>query len=94
MLGVEEGPQRRDAHRPLEVGGGLVQYVLAPQQRGVVDEYVDPARAIFLVTLAVLISATHFLARPHMLNAAGLDVEMTYTTIQLQPDAVVLEPRL
>jgi hypothetical protein len=31
------------------------------------DEYVDPARAIFLVTLAVLISATHFLARPHML---------------------------
>ena len=31
------------------------------------DPYVDPARAIFLVTLAVLISATHFLARPHML---------------------------
>ena len=31
------------------------------------DPYVDPARAIFLVTLAVLISGTHFLARPHML---------------------------
>ena len=31
------------------------------------DEYVDPARSIMLVTLAVLISATHFLARPHML---------------------------
>jgi len=31
------------------------------------DEHVDPARSIFLVTLAVLISATHFLARPHML---------------------------
>jgi hypothetical protein len=31
------------------------------------DEYVDPARSIFLVTLAVLMSATHFLARPHML---------------------------
>jgi len=31
------------------------------------DAYVDPARSIMLVTLAVLISATHFLARPHML---------------------------
>jgi hypothetical protein len=31
------------------------------------DEYVDPARSILLVTLAVLMSATHFLARPHML---------------------------
>ncbi len=31
------------------------------------DEHVDPARAIFLVTLALLMSATHFLARPHML---------------------------
>lgn len=31
------------------------------------DGYLDPARAIFLVTLAVLESATHFLARPHML---------------------------
>lgn len=31
------------------------------------DEYIDPARSIMLVTLAVLISATHFLARPHML---------------------------
>src|SRR5436309_9819496 len=31
------------------------------------DGYVDPARAVFLVTLAVLISGTHFLARPHML---------------------------
>ncbi len=31
------------------------------------DEHVDPARSVFLVTLAVLISATHFLARPHML---------------------------
>src|SRR5258708_33921548 len=28
------------------------------------DEYIDPARSIMLVTLAVLISATHFLARP------------------------------
>jgi hypothetical protein len=31
------------------------------------DDYVDPARAILLVTLAALMSATHFLARPHML---------------------------
>jgi hypothetical protein len=31
------------------------------------DAYVDPARSILLVTLAVLISGTHFLARPHML---------------------------
>jgi hypothetical protein len=31
------------------------------------EPYVDPARAVFLVTLAVLISGTHFLARPHML---------------------------
>jgi hypothetical protein len=31
------------------------------------DDYVDPARAILLVTLALLMSATHFLARPHML---------------------------
>ena len=31
------------------------------------DDYLDPARAILLVTLAVLMSATHFLARPHML---------------------------
>ena len=31
------------------------------------DDYVDPARSILLVTLAVLMSATHFLARPHML---------------------------
>ncbi len=31
------------------------------------EEYVDPARAILIVTLAVLMSATHFLARPHML---------------------------
>ena len=31
------------------------------------DGYLDPARSIFLVTLAVLESATHFLARPHML---------------------------
>jgi len=31
------------------------------------DAYVDPARAIFLVTLALLMSATHVLARPHML---------------------------
>jgi hypothetical protein len=31
------------------------------------DGYVDPARSILLVTLAVLVSATHFLARPHML---------------------------
>lgn len=31
------------------------------------DEYVDPARSTLLVTLAVLMSATHFLARPHML---------------------------
>jgi hypothetical protein len=31
------------------------------------DEHIDPARSIMLVTLAVLISATHFLARPHML---------------------------
>ncbi|MBA2400683.1 MAG: hypothetical protein H0V72_18665 [Bradyrhizobium sp.] len=32
-----------------------------------VKDYLDPARAILLVTLAVLESATHFLARPHML---------------------------
>jgi hypothetical protein len=31
------------------------------------DAYVDPARAILLVTLALLMSVTHFLARPHML---------------------------
>jgi hypothetical protein len=31
------------------------------------DGYLDPARSILLVTLAVLESATHFLARPHML---------------------------
>jgi len=31
------------------------------------DEYVDPARSILIVTLAVLMSGTHFLARPHML---------------------------
>lgn len=31
------------------------------------DGYLDAARSIFLVTLAVLESATHFLARPHML---------------------------
>jgi hypothetical protein len=31
------------------------------------DEYVDQTRSILLVTLAVLMSATHFLARPHML---------------------------
>jgi hypothetical protein len=31
------------------------------------DGYLDPARTILLVTLAVLESATHFLARPHML---------------------------
>jgi hypothetical protein len=31
------------------------------------DAYVDPARSLLLVTLALLISATHFLARPHML---------------------------
>jgi hypothetical protein len=31
------------------------------------DGYLDPARSILLVTLAVLASATHFLARPHML---------------------------
>ena len=31
------------------------------------DEYVDQPRSILLVTLAVLTSATHFLARPHML---------------------------
>ena len=30
-------------------------------------DYLDPTRAILLVTLAVLESATHFLARPHML---------------------------
>jgi hypothetical protein len=31
------------------------------------EEYVDPARSVLIVTLAVLMSATHFLARPHML---------------------------
>jgi len=31
------------------------------------DAYVDPARSILLATLALLISGTHFLARPHML---------------------------
>jgi hypothetical protein len=31
------------------------------------DQYVDQTRSILLVTLAVLMSATHFLARPHML---------------------------
>jgi hypothetical protein len=31
------------------------------------DEYVDRTRSILLVTLAVLMSTTHFLARPHML---------------------------
>ena len=31
------------------------------------EEYIDPARSILTVTLAVLMSATHFLARPHML---------------------------
>jgi hypothetical protein len=31
------------------------------------DPYVDQTRSILLVTLAVLMSATHFLARPHML---------------------------
>jgi hypothetical protein len=31
------------------------------------DAYVDPARSFLLVTLALLMSATHFLARPHML---------------------------
>jgi hypothetical protein len=31
------------------------------------DGYLDPARSILLVTLALLMSATHFLARPHML---------------------------
>ena len=31
------------------------------------DEYVDPARSVLVVALAVLITTTHFLARPHML---------------------------
>ena len=31
------------------------------------DDYLDPARAILLVTFAVLMSTTHFFARPHML---------------------------
>src|SRR5438874_314041 len=31
------------------------------------DPYLDPARSILLVTLALLMSGTHFLARPHML---------------------------
>lgn len=31
------------------------------------DQYADQTRSILLVTLAVLMSATHFLARPHML---------------------------
>lgn len=31
------------------------------------DAYVDPARSFLLVTLALLMSTTHFLARPHML---------------------------
>src|SRR5258708_3005220 len=31
------------------------------------DEYIEPARSVLVVTLAVLMSATHLLARPHML---------------------------
>src|SRR5260370_11252731 len=31
------------------------------------EEYIDPARSILIVTLAVLMSATPFLGRPHML---------------------------